>query len=207
MKNIFIVIACLMIFPFIGSSQIIENIDQVTPFHEDLAAVKKGDKWAFINTSGEIVIDYRDDLVLSKTKKEGMYYPYFSDGKCLIKQKINGVVYYGYINNTGEVVIKPEYLNATNFDNGHAIVLKVSEEELGRNDLLDKRVVSYSYDELVIDASGNSKTFLTGPVHLVYKKDRLKKPPMIQSHFLSSNLVATKSKDSSWKLYSLDAPD
>ncbi len=205
MKSIRILLICLIIFPFVGASQILKNIDEVTPFHEELAAVRKGDKWAFINTKGDIVIDYREDLVKSKTKNKTTSYPYFSDGRCLITQKINGIVYFGYIDITGEIVIKPEYLNATNFDNGHAIVLKVSKEELGRNDLLDKKVVSYSYDEIVIDHLGAQKIFLIGPVHLVYKKDRLRKPPMIQSYFLSPNLVASKSKDSGWQLYTLNS--
>ncbi|GAA4272806.1 hypothetical protein GCM10022258_21000 [Aquimarina gracilis] len=188
--------------PVTGSSQVLENIDQITPFHEDLAAIRKGDKWAFINTKGDVVIDYREDLVISPAT-ENANYPYFSDGKCLIKQKINGVDYYGYIGATGKITIKPQFLNATNFNNGHAIVLRVAKEELGKNDLLDKKVVSYSYDEMVIDASGNSKTFLLGPTHLIYKKDRLRKPPMIQSHFLAPNLIATKSKNNSWTLYTL----
>ncbi len=205
MKSILILITCAMIFPFMGSSQIIQNIDEVTPFHEELAAIKKEDKWAFIDTKGKLVIDYRDDLVMSKTHKKGTDYPYFKGGLCLIKQKVNGIDYYGYINKNGEITIKPQYLNATNFKNGHAIVLKVAKEELGRNDLLDKKVVSYSYDEIVIDATGNSKTFLMGPVHLVYKKDRLRTPPTIQSYFLSSNLVASQSKDNGWKIYALDS--
>ncbi len=203
MKRMHISLTFLLMFSILGFSQTQNNIDQISPFHEELAAIRKGNQWAFINTKGDIVIDYRDDLVSSKSKKEGINYPYFKDAKCLIQQKINGINYYGYINTVGETIIKPQYLNATNFNNGYAIVLQVSKEELGRNDLLDKKVVSYSYDEIVIDASGNSKTFLTGPVHLVYKKDKLRKPPAIQSYFLSSSLIATKGKNNLLTLYPL----
>ncbi len=205
MKSILILITCLMILPFTVSSQIVENVDEITPFYEDLAAIRKGDKWAFINTKGDIVIDYRADLVMSQIEKEKSY-PLFNNERCLIAKKIDGVNYYGYIDKSGEIVIKPEYLNATNFENGYAIVLKVSKEELGKNDLLGKNVVSYSYDEVVINTSGNDITFLIGPTHLVYKKDRLRKPPVIQSYFLSSNLVASKSKnDTHWKIFALDS--
>ena len=207
MKNILIIMISMILFPFLGSSQIIENIDEVTPFHEELAAIRKGEQWAFINTNGDIVIDYRNDLVKTKTKKDVVTYPHFEDGKCLIKQKINGVDHYGYIDHSGKTVIKPEYLNATNFDHGYAIVLKVSKEELGRNDLLDKKVVSYSYNEIVIDHSGNQKIFLTGPIHLVYKKERLRKPPVILSYFLTPNLIASKTKEKGLRLYSLNPSD
>ncbi|GAA4275427.1 hypothetical protein GCM10022259_01510 [Aquimarina mytili] len=187
-----------------GSSQVLKNIDEIAPFHEELAAVRQGTQWGFIDKKGALVIAYRDDLVLSKTDKNTTAYPYFEDGRCRIQQKANGISQFGYIDKKGNTVIKPEFLNATNFENGHAIVLKIAKEELGRNDLLDKKVVSYSYDEIVIDTTGKSKTFLNGPIHLVYKKDRLRKPPVIHSHFLSSDLIAVKNKNNLWNLYAIE---
>ncbi len=196
-----------MIFPFTGSTQIIKDIDEITPFHEGLAAVRKGKTWAFIDPTGKIVIDYRDDVVMSKVDNKSAGYPHFRDGRCLIKEEINGINYYGYIDKNGEKAIKPAYLNATSFYKGYAIVLKIAKEELGKNDLLGKKVVSYSYDEVVIDPSGNSKAFLAGPVHLIYKKDRLRNPPSIQSYLLSSNLAAMKDKDNRWQLFSLNSSE
>jgi len=40
MKNLVILISCLIIYS-IGYSQILRDVDRVTPFHEDLAAIKK----------------------------------------------------------------------------------------------------------------------------------------------------------------------
>ncbi|MBQ4819682.1 WG repeat-containing protein [Aquimarina sp. MMG016] len=213
MKSILILMISLIALPYAGSAQVIEGIDQITPFHEDLAAVKKGEKWAFINTKGEIVIDYRDDLVWSsyydskskkkKIKKEPVEYPVFNEGKCLIKKMTDGITYYGYIDKTGKTVIQPEYLNAIPFNQGHAIVLKVSKEELGKNELLDKKVVSYSYDEIVINSSGDRILHLKGPEHIILTKDKMKWPPAIESYLISPNLAVAKTKDDNWKLFPL----
>ncbi|MEW7289968.1 WG repeat-containing protein [Aquimarina sp. 2304DJ70-9] len=203
MKSILIVTTMLMMLPFMGSSQSIEDIDEVTSFHEELAAIRKAEKWAFINTKGDIVIDYREDLVKPKTDAS-IPYPYFSDGRCLIKKMKDGILYYGYMDTTGKTVIEPQYLSAIPFHKGHAIVLKIVKEELGKNDLLDKNVVSYSYDEVVIDPKGAIKAHLAGPEHLIFTKEKLKKRPTIQSYFLSPNLIVAKTKSKHWKIYALD---
>lgn len=82
MKTIFLT---LLIIPILGIGQTIENIDFVSPFHDGLSAVKKGNNWAFIDQNGSIIIDFRQDLVKTKTDKG--YYPLFSNGKCIIAQK------------------------------------------------------------------------------------------------------------------------
>ena len=78
MKNILII---LIFIPFIGISQTLENIDFISPFHDGLSAVKKGNNWAFVDQKGSIIIDFREDLVKTKTDKG--YYPLFSNGKCI----------------------------------------------------------------------------------------------------------------------------
>lgn len=209
MKNVLIICISVLIFPFIGFTQTIKDIDEITPFHEEIAAIRKDNKWAFINMAGEIIIDYRDDLVWfsnpemmtkKKDQKEFISYPIFSEGLCLIKQMKNGIYYYGYINKKGKTSIAPEFLNATPFDKGYAIVLKMSKEELGRNHLLDKKIVSYSYDEVIIDPAGTVKMYLTEPKHFTLTKNKVKWPPAIESYFISSNLVAVKNKNHNWKL-------
>lgn len=81
MKTIFLT---LLIIPILGIGQTIENIDFVSPFHDGLSAVK-GNNWAFIDQNGSIIIDFRQDLVKTKTDKG--YYPLFSNGKCIIAQR------------------------------------------------------------------------------------------------------------------------
>ncbi|WP_271765714.1 WG repeat-containing protein [Aquimarina algiphila] len=197
MKRILILSIGLILFSFYGTAQIIKDIDEITPFHEELAAIRKGNKWAFINTKGETIIPYREDIVASKGSES---YPYFSNERCLIKQIKNDIYYYGYIDKSGKTVIEPEYLNAIPFNDGYAIVLKIAKEELGKNDLLDKKVISYSYDEVVINPNGTIITHLSGPEHLIFSKDKLKKRPGIQSYLISSNLVALNN-NSRWEIH------
>ncbi|MBK5214439.1 MAG: WG repeat-containing protein [Flavobacteriaceae bacterium] len=89
MKTLCIV---LLMLPFLGMTQTIENIDFISSFHNDLAAVKKGNEWAFINKEGKTVIDFRSGLVSSK--KDGENYPLFYNDKCLFQQEKDGVTYY-----------------------------------------------------------------------------------------------------------------
>jgi len=45
MKNIFRVIVSLEFFSFSGVSQIIENIDEIAPFQDELSVIRKGNQW------------------------------------------------------------------------------------------------------------------------------------------------------------------
>ena len=198
-------------FSMAVTAQEIKDIDYVAPFHEGLAAVNKGEQWAFINLKGEIVIDYRDDILIPSqwqmpidSKDEANKYPFFNNGRCLIQKIKDGIVHFGYIDSEGVMVIEPVFVNATYFNEGRAIVLKVSKQLLGKNELLDKDVVSYSYNEVIIDNMGKFKTFLRGPVNLLYDKEYLKSPPKIQSRFISSNLIAVKTKNNTWQIKKVD---
>ena len=84
MKKVLYLFLATLIIPFIGLTQTIENLDFISPFHDDLSAIQKDGQWAFINTNGDVVIDFRDDLVT--TKSNDTNYPIFNDGRCLIKQ-------------------------------------------------------------------------------------------------------------------------
>ncbi|WP_410005564.1 WG repeat-containing protein [Aequorivita nionensis] len=86
------IVITLLLLPLLGFAQTIENIDYISPFHEGLAAIKKGEKWAFINQEAKIVVDFRDDLVLTKT--DDASYPIFSNERCLIAHQKSDVLYY-----------------------------------------------------------------------------------------------------------------
>ncbi|MBT8321313.1 MAG: WG repeat-containing protein, partial [Eudoraea sp.] len=111
-------IVLLSILSFTSHGQELKDIDEVAPFSEGLAAVRVGNQWGFINEQGDLVIDFRDDLVWNKladTEKqdiEGIRYPVFKDGLCVIKEMLEEeeIYVYGYIDKTGAVKIKPEYL-------------------------------------------------------------------------------------------------
>ena len=196
MKTIFLT---LLIIPLLGIGQTIENIDFVSPFHDGLSAVKKGNNWAFIDQNGSIIIDFRQDLVKTKTDKG--YYPLFSNGKCIIAQKKDDILLYGFIDKKGNISIEPQFLNVLNFQGNKTLALIVHKETIGFNDIFKKDVVNYHYFEVVIDENGNSLDHLTQlALHISPKYSKSKEPPVITSKFISDNLIAVKSDENKWNL-------
>ena len=196
MKTIFLT---LLIIPILGIGQTIENIDFVSPFHDGLSAVKKGNNWAFIDQNGSIIIDFRQDLVKTKTDKG--YYPLFSNGKCIIAHKKDDILYYGFIDKKGNISIEPQFLNVLNFQGNKTLALIVHKETIGFNDIFKKDVVNYHYFEVVIDENGNSLDHLTQlALHISPKYSKSKEPPVITSKIISDNLIAVKGDDNKWNL-------
>lgn len=203
MKNLIIIIICLH-FQFVSFAQIFNDVDQVTPFQEELAAIKKGSQWGFINKEGTLVIDYRNDLVLTNIMdKMGKVstYPVFNNERCLIKKLIGDIYYYGFIDKTGNVVIKPNYLNATNFKNGYAIVILTSKDIIGYNEALKKDVVSSKIEDFIINPSGEMVRYLENPRSNNSPKTKPKTPPVFYSKFIAPHLIAVKKKDQKWDIY------
>lgn len=121
-----------------------ETYDRAELFCEGLAAVKKEDKWGFIDRQGNLVIDYQYDNIyggfsqgLIAVEKESVWRfigidgewafdmdfeeaHTFSDGLAAVKQ--NGV--WGFIDLNGEMVIEGQYDEAGNFGEGLASVCK-----------------------------------------------------------------------------------
>jgi hypothetical protein len=198
MKRTLILVVALYIIPFFGISQTIENLDFISPFEENLAAVKKGNQWGFINKEGALVINFRTDLVKTRIRNEE--YPVFNNGRCIILKKQNDISYFGYIDTFGKTVIKPTFLNATNFHNNSAIVLKLNKEKAGYNNILGKDIVYYTYIEVIINANGEIKENLTAPINVILSKEKLKIPPKITSKFLSEKLISVKNKKGRWTI-------
>lgn len=186
-------IILFILIPFLGFSQITDKLDYISPFNEGYSAVQKGDQWAFINHKGDIVINFRDDLVLTET--DNKKYPIFINKRCLISEKKDGISYFGFIDPSGKTVIKPQFLNATNFYTEFAIALKLYKEPLGENDVLKKHVVRYESTEVLINKSGVIKHCLTEPKGLILSKDYISKPPKINSKLIEKNLFSVVGKD------------
>ncbi len=202
MKKLIFLWVILIVTPLTVVSQNLDNIGFISPFNDGLSAIQKEGKWAFINTEGELVIDYRDDLVLTAFGDEN--YPLFNSERCLIVKKDEGLSYFGYIDKIGETVIKPQYLNATNFKNGLAIILKLHKNSLGENDVLGKNMVNYSYSELAINPNAETVHYLTEkPTHITLSKDYNKGLPIIKSKFISDRLIAIKNEDNTWSIKKL----
>lgn len=189
MKKATILFLLLITLPFYGISQTIENIDYISPFNNELAAIKKGNQWAFINTEGSIVINFRDDLVSTKTNKAN--YPIFKNNRCLISKKKDGISYFGYIDKSGKTIVEPRFLNATNFNNNIAFALELMREDIGKNQL-NKQVYYYKYFEVLINTDGKITKYLEpdNPTYVALDKTELSVPPKITSKILSSKVFA-----------------
>ncbi|WP_339885560.1 WG repeat-containing protein [Polaribacter vadi] len=196
MKRVVILFLLTFLTPFIGFTQTSISFDYVSPFYEGFSAVKKGNQWAFINTEGVIVIDFRDDLVSTKINNEE--YPIFKNNRCIIVKEENKISYFGYIDSSGKTVINPTFLNATNFQNSIAIVLKLNKEKAGFNNVLGKNIVYYTYLEVITNKEGEIKENLTAPKNVVLSKKNLSKPPKITSKFLSDKLVLILDEHQKW---------
>lgn len=204
MKKFIIIIICLQ-FSFVGFAQLLNGIDEISQFHDGIAAVKKGNQWSFINENGETIIPYRQNFVLTKVMNEDLntpgYYPVFMDGRCLIKKLINDIYYYGYIDTRGNEIIEPQYLNATNFKNGFAIVIAPSKDVIGYNEVLKKEVISSNIEEFVIDKTGKKVRYLENPIDYHLTKRKSKNPPVFRSKFVAPRRVAVQKKDKKWDIY------
>jgi len=203
MKKVLILFLVFAVNPFFGYAQSIENLDFISPFYNGLAAIKKDGQWAFVNTKGDVIINYRTDLVLTKSNENS--YPIFNDDRCLIEQKKNGISYFGYIDTSGKTIIEPKFLNATNFNNGKAIVLELIKENVGKNEALGKNIVYYKYFEVIINTNGAIENYINpSGVNVVIDKEFLRMPPKITSKLISDNLVAIKGENGKWSLVKLN---
>ena len=90
MKNSFYLHLFIFFLPFICFSQNIKNIDFIAPYNDSLAAVKQDNKWGFIDAQGNLVINFRDDLVVSNYK-EGSY-PVFSNNRSVFTIGFNNIL-------------------------------------------------------------------------------------------------------------------
>jgi len=192
----------LLLIPVFALAQTIEELDFIAPFNDGVAAIEKNNSWGFINDKGAKIIDFRDDLVLTKT--DYGHYPVFHNNRCLISEKKDGILYFGYIDKTGKKVIETKFLNALNFNNNVALALEVLSQTRGKNDILDKPVVYYKYFEVTIDTEGNVKQYLNPKGNnIALDKKFVKKPPKITSKLISDDLFATLNKKDKWVIKSI----
>lgn len=118
--------------------------DYASNYKNGVAAVKKGEKWALINTKEEQITDYIfEDVKLDEydtccnegvifAKKDGKYYMVNNQGVKISNQEFddakpfagNGPAAvcisgkWGFVDNTGKIVIEPQYEGANSFNIG-----------------------------------------------------------------------------------------
>ncbi|GAA4940974.1 hypothetical protein GCM10023314_12330 [Algibacter agarivorans] len=199
MKKVLII---LLLIPVFALAQTTEELDLIATYNDGIAAIKKDNSWGFINKKGVIIINFRDDLVLTKTD-DGKY-PVFYNNRCLISEKKDGIQYFGYIDKTGEKIIETKFLNASNFNNDVALALEVLSQSMGKNDILNKPIVNYKYFEVIIDTEGNVKEYLNPKGNnIALDKKFIKSPPKITSKFITEDLVAILNENNKWVIKSI----
>lgn len=106
-----------------------QKFDDRDAFNEGLAAVKIGDRYGFIDTTGTVVFTLEPE-----------YYPlHFSDGLALVVQTVDSTDRWGYINKKGEWVIPPQFSDANHFHGGLAYVILSDDPKDRRSGYINHR--------------------------------------------------------------------
>ncbi|MEX2350662.1 MAG: WG repeat-containing protein [Flavobacteriaceae bacterium] len=197
----------LILLPLLIVGQTVKNADFISPVEDGFAAFKVGNQWGFMDETGTIVLDLRNDLVANEETHNNVdlgvasqMYPVMLEERSIIKKSKDGIDHYGFIDVKGDVVIAPRFLNVSNFKDGYALALEPSEEVLGQNVALGKRVVNYYYNLVLIDTSGKLVKYLCGPFPFVYAKDKLKNAPPIVAKDVGEKLIAVRNPEGKWEV-------
>jgi hypothetical protein len=217
MKDIILVFALLITAPYLGISQTVESmnkptidgLDWVAPFSEGLAAVRKGNQWGFIDKTGKLVIDFRGDIVwnanadTTKPGVEGVEYPKFKEGLCIIQEmKEEDIPYYGFMDTSGKVVIEPDYLNVTEFDDGKAIGIYGRKDFRGKNKF-QLNIYDYTFTEVLLNTKGEMLWPIAERQNILMSKKRYQTPE-IRAEALSDNLLRVKNEEGKWEVRKID---
>jgi len=211
--------AALIAMPFFGISQSLSDIntptiaglDEVAPFSEGLAAVRKGEQWGFIDKEGDLVIDFRNDVVWNRQESNvpgvsGIRYPEFKESLAVISRDTDeGIPLYGFINTKGETVIEPEFVNITTFEDGHAVGIYGNKTFRGKNEFqLD--IYDYTFTEVVVNTEGEMIWPVQQRQGILMSKRRFKLPEL-HTRILSEDLLTVKGNDNKWKIVKMNGTD
>lgn len=213
MKPTLLLLAVLLAIPFAGNTQsiktlnkpLMEGLDEVTPFHDGLAAVRKGSQWGFIDRKGNLVIDFRDDLVWKENAApdaqgvNAIPYPRFRDGRCLFQAAgDDGIPVYGFIDKEGKTAISPEYLNLTEFKDGYAVGIFVKKTFRGKNKF-QLNIFDYSFMEAVLNPKGEI-VWPVGERQNILMQKRRYEMPALNARLTGNGLLVVKSEDGKWEI-------
>ncbi|HSP40972.1 MAG TPA: WG repeat-containing protein [Gillisia sp.] len=206
MKHLFS-FSTFFLFSICLSAQSIEGLSIVSPLQQGYISVQKNNLWGILDSTGVMAIAFRNDLIYNENPTTqtdigvaSIRFPILSDDRTIIRKDDKGIAYYGFIDSRGTVVIEPRFLNASPFKDGKALVLQIDEQFLGRNDLLDITIRTYSYDVVLIDKAGNVLSYVAGPFPVAVSKEKLRTAPPVEAKWVGKNLIAVKTPDKKWKI-------
>ncbi len=156
-----------------------------------------------------MVIDFRDDLVWNKEADTsvpgvlGIRYPEFKNGRCMVQVfKEDNIPYYGFIDQSAEIVISPEYLNITQFDFENAIGIYVRKAFQGKNEI-NLNIIDYIFTEVVVNTSGEIIWPISEREHILTAKRRYETPEL-RAKLIAKDLLVFKTKDNKWETKKLN---
>ncbi len=213
----FALLLAIMGLPLLAGAQSIQEInrptlgdlDEVTRFHEGLAAVRMGSEWGFIDEEGLLAIKFRDDLVWQRNPNpealgvNSIPYPRFSDGLCpVMVSGDDGIPLYGFINTQGQIVIEPEFLNVSEFQNGRAVGIYYKKTFRGKNNF-QLNIYDHTFTEVVLNQAGEMIWPLEERQNILMDARRYQTPE-IQARIFENGLIAVKTDRARWEIRKLD---
>lgn len=205
MRTIMIILMVTFVLPFKLVAQGLKGIDEIAPFNEGLAAIRKGEQWGFINEEGTLVIDFRDDIYWNKnadtTKSDisGVGYPVFNDGRCLITKTVeDGIPVVGFMDTKGNTVIEPQLLNVYPFKDGYTTGVLFDKALKGENEF-KLRIYDFKFFDVLIGASGEIVEYFDRRYGIQMTKRRYELPD-IGVKRLANGLIAVHTNDKGWEI-------
>jgi hypothetical protein len=151
------------------------EFDEVSHFSEGLARVKKDDKYAYINTSGELVTQLFDKAW------------FFSEGFSWVKKNDK----YGYINTSGKLVTQIEFDYVRDFSAGFARVKKNG--KYGYINTSGKLVIQIEFDEVTNFSAGFARVKKNGKYGYINTSGKLvTQIEFDEAHYFSAGLAKVK---------------
>lgn len=209
MRNLAFIGLFMVVFTLSITAQSLENIDEIAPFSEGLAAVRKGNQWGFINEAGELVIGYRDDIYwnkspdTSRTDVLGTHHPKFNEGLCLITKSVeDGIPVFGFIDTKGDIVIEPQFLNIYPFKNGSTTGVLIDKTIKGENEF-KLQVYEYKFFDVLVKSSGEVTDYFERRNNILMTARRYT-TPVIGAKLLTDGLVAVQTPQKGWQIKNIN---
>ena len=206
-------ITMLLFIPFIVISQSLEELnkptiselDEIAPFSEGLAGVRRGNQWGFMDDQGQLIIDFRNDIAwnpnadTTKQGIQGLRFPQFKEGLCIIQKLTDeGIPQYGFLDKEGKQVIEPEFINITPFEKGKAIGIYGKKSFRGKNEF-QLNIYDYNFTEVVINKEGEMVWPIQQRINIFMSKKRFELPNL-NAKILSKDLLIVKGSNNQWKV-------
>ena len=99
---------------------------------------------------------------------------------------------------TGKIVIKPEFLNATQFESGYAVAIYERSSLRGKNEF-QLQIYDYDFTEVILNKAGEMIWPVQERQTIIMSKNKYQLPEL-HTKILAQDLLAVKGRDNLWKI-------